>query len=214
MNCRAILLGLFLSLAAFRATAEPCREITVVNHGYHTGIIVPLRDFEPHRFLRTSFFNGYQWLEIGWGDADFYQAAGEDVWLGLKALLTPTDAVMHISAFLRPPAERFRAAELVQVAVTEDGYRRLINRLKLQFIRTRDGRVKPIRPGLYGRSYFFRARGVYSIFYTCNSWTAEVLAYAGVKIDQDAAKRASSVMEQLREIGPKRCGPDAGSARP
>ncbi|MBL22478.1 MAG: hypothetical protein CMM48_01115 [Rhodospirillaceae bacterium] len=183
------------------AAAEPTRQIYVTNHGFHTGIVLPLRDFDPQRTLGTAYFNNRNWIEIGWGDAAFYQASGEDYWLGAKALFTPTEAIMHVHAFLAPPPDRFSASEIVGVKLTEVGYRRMIARIRATFTRGKDGRAVPVNRGLYGVSYFYKAEGTYSIFYTCNSWTADVLADAGVDIDPGASKRASSVMEQLREVG-------------
>lgn len=196
------------------AAAEPCRQIFVTNHGYHTGIVVPLRDFDPQRTLSTAYFNNRNWIEIGWGDAAFYQARGEDYWHGLKALLTPTEAILHVHAFLAPPKARFSASEVIGVKVSEAGYRRLLARIKATFTRNKDGRVIPAGNGLYGVSYFYKAEGSYSLTYTCNSWTAEMLADAGVDIDPGASKRASSVMDRLKEVGLESCGPGASNARP
>ena len=200
-----VLVLAFLFFAIPCHAAAPCRDVYVVNHGWHTGIILPLRDFDPQRTLGTAYFNNRNWIEIGWGDAAFYQARGDDVWLGIRALLTPTDAVMHVHGFLSPPMENFRHSEVLRVALSETGYRRLIARLKANFDRDPDGRAVPVKGGLYGVSYFYKAMGSYSILYTCNSWTADVLAVAGVDIDPDASKRASSVMAQLRDER-SRCG--------
>lgn len=185
---------------ATTVAAQPCRQIYVTNHGYHTGIVLPLRDLDPQRTLGTAYFNNRNWIEIGWGDAAFYQARGEDFWLGMKALFTPTEAIMHLHAFFAPPKSRFTASEVIGVKVSAAGYRRLLRRIRSTFSRGNDGRVIPVSRGLYGVSYFYKAEGSYSIAYTCNSWAADVLAEAGVEIDPDASKRASSVMDQLRGI--------------
>ena len=93
-------------------TAE--RPIWVVDHGWHTGVIVGQAELraaalgleltEPEAAKRllwlTTRYPAAEWLEIGWGDAEFYQqtptVSDVDPWLGLKALLIPTDSALQV----------------------------------------------------------------------------------------------------------------------
>ncbi len=182
-----------------------CRTVHVVDNGWHTGIIVPARDFPHARELGTDYFRGKQWLEFGWGDAEFYQAKEISAGLALRALFWPTEAVMHVYGFNGDPARVFRKNKIVALHLTEPGYRKLLDGLRGGFARDARGQVTPLKPGLYGRSHFYRGTGSYSVMRTCNTWIAEVLAAGGVAIDPDDAARASDVMWQLRRLPKGRC---------
>src|SRR5205823_5096738 len=55
-------------------------EVFVVNHGYHSGIVVPraaIAGLAGERDIGTLGhiavrFDAHDWLEIGWGDEEFY----------------------------------------------------------------------------------------------------------------------------------------------
>jgi len=187
-----------LMAAAKPARAVRCRTIFVAGHALHAGIVVDRRDFDPVRSIAAPEFLTMEWLEFGWGDADFYQAKGESVLLGLKALLLPTGAVVHVHGFNGLPAENFPKSEVVELRLTEDGYARLLDFLRASFARDGDGRVRPLGPGLYGLSRFYEATGIYSLFYTCNTWAAEALAAGGFPIDPADVGTVGQFMDQIR----------------
>jgi len=197
----AVLLAVLIAAPAFgQNPAASCRTTYVVDNGWHTGIIIPARDFAPARFLGSDYFKGKDWLEFGWGDAEFYQAKEISAGLALRALFWPTEAVMHVYGFNGAPTRVFRKNQVVTIQLSEPGYRRLLDGLRGGFARGTDGQVVPLKPGLYGRSHFYRGVGSYSVMRTCNTWIAEVLAAGGVAIDPDDAARASDIMWQLRRL--------------
>ena len=62
---------------------QPVVEIAVADHGVHAGIVVQRADLEtvatkmsdPVLLAITQRFNAYSYLEIGWGDEQFYRFA-------------------------------------------------------------------------------------------------------------------------------------------
>lgn len=202
----AVLLAVLIAAPAFgQSPAASCRTIHVVDNGWHTGIIIPARDFAPTRFLGSDYFKGKDWLEFGWGDAEFYQSKETSVGLALRALLWPTETVMHVYGFNGVPTRVFGKNKVVTLRLSEPGYRKLLDGLRGGFARDADGRVMPLKRGLYGRSHFYQGTGSYSAMRTCNTWIAEVLAAGGVAIDPDDAARVSDVMWQLRRLPASDC---------
>lgn len=180
----------FLALAAAvaiadggRANAAACRTIYIGGHTRHAGIIVDRRDFDPVHSIGAPEFRGKDWLEFGWGDADFYQKEGESLLLGLKALFLPTGSVMHVHGFNGSPAANFPKTEIVALHLTDAGYARLLDFLRASFARDADGKARPLGAGLYGLSRFYAATGTYSLLNTCNTWSARALAAGGFPID-------------------------------
>lgn len=186
-----------------RAQAVPesdCATIYVIDHGWHTAIVMPARDFEPKGFFRETTFNDRRWLELGWGDATYYETPGAGVWLGLRALFTPTDTVMQVIGFDEPAAKTFPGLEIVKLRVSPSGYRTIIEYIKGSFARDTDGRPVLSMHGRDGRSSFYKAPGVYHVFRTCNTWLAEVLIKGGLPLDPHDAVRAGDIMAQLRAL--------------
>jgi len=190
-----------------RVHAGACRTIYVGGHTRHASIIVDRRDFDPVRSIGASAFLTKDSLEFGWGDADFYRAKGEDPLLGLKALLWPTAAVMHVYGFNGSPAANFPKTEIVALRLTEDGYGRLLAFLRASFARDADGKAIPLGPGLYGLSRFYEGTGTYSLFNTCNTWAARALAAGGFPIDPDDVGTVDQFMEQVRGKTEAGCRP-------
>jgi len=203
---------LLLPLPAAAGETQPaastnCRAVYVADHGWHTGIAVRAVDFDPVEKFLANKLQGAEWLEFGWGDAAFYQAEESSFGLAFMALMTPTEAVMHVHGFDAPPPERFKSSNVVRLWLSEAGYARLLRRLRADFTLDTAGQVVPIKPGLYRRSHFYMAEGSYSLVQTCNDWTAEALAAGGVVIDPGDATRASDVMQQLKELASETCNP-------
>ena len=184
---------------------DECHSVYVADHGWHTGLILLAQNFDPRATLRTTYFDRKQWLEFGWGDAAFYQADGISVPLALRALFSPTDAVMHVYAFDGAPAHNFSKSEVVRLRVTTAGYRRMVRFVRDHFARDANGQVEPIKRGLYGRSRFYRALGTYSLLRTCNTWTAEALQEAGVDVDPASAATSGDLMAQLEDLNAPAC---------
>lgn len=183
----------------FDAAAKRCRSFYVGGHTRHASIIVDRRDFDPAVSLGTAEFNQKYWLEFGWGDADFYQAKGEDVLLGVKALFLPTGTVMHVHGFNGTPQSNFPTTEIVEIHLTPDGYDRMLAFLRASFARGGDGKVVPLGEGLYGLSRFYEGTGTYSMFNTCNTWTARVLAAGGFPIEPEEVGTVEQFMERVRD---------------
>src|SRR5258705_11998447 len=147
-------------------SGAPAMEVFVVNHGYHTGIVVPraalaslagARDLGPLRSIAARF-DAYDWLEIGWGDEEFYtqvSAIGSlPVGMVLRALLLPNNrSVLHVVGFKNHPRRAFARLDMVQINLSEAGFAHLAGRLDATFTRE-EGSDFPVElgPGLYGPS--------------------------------------------------------------
>lgn len=169
-------------------------EVAIVNHGYHSGLVLPraqLAEQASRRGLRalgyvTGRFADYDRIEIGWGDAGFYRevpaAASVAVPLALRALLRPGNpSVLHVVGVEREPRAMFPNSDIVRVDLGAAGFERMVDRLEASFALDPGG-VEPevLGPGLYGPSLFFRANGAFHLFRVCNHWVADLLDAAGV----------------------------------
>ena len=106
-------------------TAHP-HSIYVVRQPWHTGIVVLAADVPANAWLARRDFPDAAYLEVGWGDRAYYQAADPGVWLGLRALFWPTPGVLHVAAFNGPVERTFGSAEILELRVSARGLARLV----------------------------------------------------------------------------------------
>lgn len=106
-------------------------------------------------------FAGSEYVEVGWGDRNFYLAPQGTLWLALKAAFWSTSAVLHVIAFDGPPERSFAGREVVALRVSERGFRRLADFVGAAWATDESGEPIPLGPGLYPLSRFYLATGRY-----------------------------------------------------
>ena len=169
-----------------RGWRPPARGVLVFveSNGVHTGIVVPKVaagvDWRPlvrPEHLRDPRYGALPYLSFGWGDRAFYLETPTWAEVSLKTVLAAATGsertLVHVDHLSRP-----RVGEQVRaVLLRPDEYRRLAAFIRGSFAE---------RPGTYhgyGRyDAFYDATGRYSARRTCNAWTGEALAHAGVRV--------------------------------
>lgn len=194
----------------------PTYDVHVVDHGWHTGLIVATSDIasvalrlpearadEASVLLSLArIMAAAEWVEIGWGDAEFYQAdvAGPmDVPVStiIPSLFIPTETVLHIFPGLGPPEAAFPASDTLRLSLSGAGFTALALALARDFDADR-GAPRDMGPGLYGYARFYAATGRYTALRTCNNWVAERLAAAGVPASWVVSAFSAGLMAELR----------------
>jgi uncharacterized protein (TIGR02117 family) len=142
-----------------------------------------------------------KYLEIGWGDKDFYQAPEASVSVALKAAFNSTASVLHIVGFRLPPTDYFPESEVIEVRLSVPGFERLSTFIHDTYQRDAQGRTIPLGPGWYLDSRFYLATGKYHLLNTCNTWIARALQAAGCPINPASALTAGQVASQVKTFG-------------
>lgn len=174
------------------------QAVHVVSNGWHTAIVVPHAEVAATGLVpEAAQFPDAAFLEFGWGDREYYQAAEATLGMTLRAALTPTPAVMHLAGRARVPEPR-EGREVVRAMLTEAGFRRMLRAIGAKFERPEEGPAEPVAPGLYPESRFYDARGSFHLFNTCNTWTARMLRAGGVAVSPAGVVTAGQAMARLR----------------
>jgi uncharacterized protein (TIGR02117 family) len=176
----------------------PLVPVYQVAHDGHTGIAVRRADIPPGLWPESRDFPRAEYLEVGWGNRDYYY--GRDQGLrGTLGAIFPSPSVLHVAGFRGPPEDFFRDSEIIEMAVPVDGFERLIRHI--HEAHRRDGALPaaPLGPGLYGDSRFYPAREQFHLLRTCNVWTAQALRAAGLPF-RDAITM-EGLLAQGRAIG-------------
>lgn len=218
---RAFVLALALALASASCAVpaarpatpaappeQPAHRIWVVHHGYHSGIVVRAADLAPQAWPAQRDFPQAEFLEVGWGDRNYYMAHAPGLWSGLRALLWPTPAVLHVVAFDGPVERYFAELGVIELKLSASGFAALVDAVRDSHKRmpaaSADGSVEgqpPLGPGLYGASHFYASRERFHLFRTCNVWTGDLLSAAGVPLQPRTALTANALFAQLRPHG-------------
>lgn len=177
------------------------KPVYLVSHGWHAGIVVRRADLPAALWPESEDFPGAEYLEVGWGDRDYYQAREPGIWLMLKAAFWPTPSVLHIVGFSAPVASYFPHSEVVELELSQHGFERLAGFVHDRFDRNGAARAARLGPGLYGLSGFYPAHEKFHLFNTCNVWTARVLRAAGLPVTPSSAITTDNVMSQARRFG-------------
>lgn len=192
---------------AAQARATPTQQtIYVVNNGWHTGLIVPATPFKQRFPTLQNRFASANYFEIGWGDKGFYQAKDITASITLKAMLGLSGSIMHIVALTDAPSTYQPKDTIKPMCLSNTQLEQLNQAISSSLALSEQQDVQPLGPGLYGDSEFFAAVGNYYLLNTCNSWTAQRLASAGLPIWSRFKLTASSVMNAIAEL-PGQCTP-------
>jgi len=183
------------------AKNAPTRSIYLVNQGWHAGIIVKRADIPDGVWLEHKDLPDSEYLEVGWGDRDYYQDPGPHFGITLKAALWPTESVLHIATFNGSVTGYFVNREIIKIELSEPGFEKLCRYFSESYAKDDAGQAIPLRPGLYGKSRFYLSRETYHVFKTCNVWTARGLRAAGLPIASTWTIQVDSLMSEARALG-------------
>lgn len=191
-----LLLALGLALLALPAGAA---TVFVTSNGWHTAVVIARADLPPESIPETADFPKAEWFEFGWGDAEYYPAPRPGMGDALKAAF-PGPAVVHLAGLPQHPASVFPSQEHIALHLTDDAFARLVAFVNASFERRGAARAFANATGLYAFSLFYPGTGRFSLFNTCNTWTARGLATAGLPLQVQGTQRAEDVMRQLRAL--------------
>ncbi len=170
----------------------------VVNHGWHTGLIIPANFLNQTIPELKDRFSDAAYYEIGWGDKGFYQAQEITTSLTLQAMFWSEGAVMHVVTIPDSPSKYFAQSEVVGTCLTNEQISSLSSFVSKSFANDNQGHIVRLKQGIYGNSQFYNGEGRYYLLNTCNKWTAKGLQSAGMDISPSLTLTAGSVMSVMR----------------
>jgi hypothetical protein len=175
---------------------ETARAIYVINHGaLHTGLAVKRTDIPRGAWAANRDYSGLRYLEVGWGDDDGYRKPLTSG-IALKALAGSKRTVLLADGFntLGAKLENPKLS-IIEVDLSSGGFARLCQHIEQTYALDQAGR--PIRLG----KGWYRARGTYSAFNTCNTWVASGLRQAGCPINPGYCLTPGPLLHQVRRFG-------------
>jgi uncharacterized protein (TIGR02117 family) len=200
---RALLLGCLLcgcaaTQVAVLPEAPAAASIFLVPQGGHTGIAVRRADIPAPLWPEKRDFPAADYLEVGWGERDFYMAQTAGPWLSFKAAFLPNRSVLHVAGVRGDLAAFFRQSEIVEISLSRPALDGLLRYVDQAFARDGRAAAEALGPGQYGDSRFYPGRETFHLLRTCNVWTAGALRAAGLPV-RDAIM-LDGLMSQVRAL--------------
>jgi len=177
------------------------KTVYLVSHGWHAGIVLRRADIPADRWPENVNFPYAEFLEVGWGDKQYYQTPDAHFGITLRAALWPTSSVLHIVGFSGAVTAYYSSSEIIEIKLGEPGFELLSRYIAASFARDESGQALPLGGGLYGNSRFYLSRESYHLFNTCNVWTARALHAAGVPITPSFSITVEQLMAQAQTFG-------------
>jgi uncharacterized protein (TIGR02117 family) len=177
------------------------KTIYLVGHGWHAGIVIRRDDIPAAVWPEKGDFANTEYLEVGWGDSDYYQTPDPDWGIALKAALLPTPSVLHMVGFSGPVTAYFPASEIIEITLSRTGFEQLCQYIAASYFKDQAGKSLFLGPGLYGNSRFYRSHESYHLFNNCNAWTARALRNAGYPINPASIMTVDGLMSRARTFG-------------
>ena len=158
-------------------------EIMLETNGVHTALVLPL--VTPERDWRPVFpasdtaapARPYTHVSVSWGEREVF--LNTPTWWDLSPMTVLRiigiggDGMLHIAHYVRPAP----APDIRPLRITRAQYRRLIAEIDRALPQGR--RIS--YPGYDDYDVFYEAPGRYTMSRTCNQWTSDTLAAAGVR---------------------------------
>ena len=134
---------------------EPTAAIYLVSHGWHAGIVIKRADIPAGVWPQHNEFPEAEYLEVGWGDKDYYMTPKAGLGITLKAALLPTPSVLHIVGFNAPVTRYFPRSEIIRVDLSMAGMERLCRYIENSYARDESASSRPLAASLYGEGLFY-----------------------------------------------------------
>ncbi len=163
-------------------------EITVylVKQRWHTGIVMETAKIDTNLWKEANQFRQFKYIDAGWGDEAFYQSNDFDLELAVKALFYPTPSTLRIQGFNLSIEQYASLSDIVlEIKISIQQLRKIIKYICRSYDRNNEGEVTLQIERYNGRVKFYKAKGNYHIFNTCNTWIANALKEAGFQICND-----------------------------
>lgn len=184
------------SVPSIGASLGSRRPLYLVSHGWHVGLVLRREDVPAAVWPEKDAFGPVRYLEVGWGDGDYYPAPRGTIPRALRAAFCSRWSVLQVVAFDREVAEMFPRAKILRIDVPPARITAVARYIEHSYAEPRPGDPVVVAAAPYGSGVFVAARGHYSLRENSNTWTARALRIAGCPIDVDAALTAGGLLHQ------------------
>jgi hypothetical protein len=201
------------------ATAPRQVTLYLARRSWHIDVGFAVRDLCPSLAFIAHRFPQAQYVFFGFGDRHYLLAKGKGT-STLAGALFPGPGMILVTALENSPSQAFGAQHVLeftlpapQTAAAQDFVRRELAGAGGES--RNSGDIPPVAAGPYEGSVYYAAVARYSALHTCNTWAAEALKAAGLRVHSRLVVFAAQLWNQARKIGaPPRAAVSQGVLAP
>jgi uncharacterized protein (TIGR02117 family) len=176
-------------------------EIYLIKQRWHTAIVININDIDFIDFPEVNNFKKFNFLDIGWGDEEFYQYPDFDSGLAFKALFYKTPSTLRVEGIGISKEAYFNISEIViKLIVTNEQLEKILQFINETIFRNSDGGSVVLSEHGLGRVKFYKANGEYHLFNTCNTWLAKCLVSSGIEME-DSIILTEELFNEAAKVG-------------
>ncbi|MBM4172623.1 MAG: DUF2459 domain-containing protein [Ignavibacteria bacterium] len=177
-------------------------SIYLVKESWHTGIMIPVNEYTITKLPVAKYFKEFLFIDIGWGDADFYQTPGSDIFLAAKAILIPTPTVIRVDGYKFPIEKVIEWRDFaIELSLKNEEFIKLATYINESFIYNDRGEHIISKSEEGKPIIFFKSKYFYYFLRTCNTWAAEVIQSSGKDIDTFGLVTAGQLYSKVVKYG-------------
>jgi Protein of unknown function (DUF2459) len=178
-------------------------EIYLVEHGWHVDLAIPSDMLRGDMTVFRRIFPGLRVLMVGFGKRTFMMAPVTTI-SDLLVGPFPGQGVVLAIGMTAPPDQAYDDGTEAVIPLPPGGAEGLSDFLWRTLL-VKDGMPVEIGKGFFPGSLFYATRTGYSGFYTCNTWAADALRAAGLKVDPSGVIFSGQAMARAVRVASRVC---------
>lgn len=194
-----IQINLLLIVLFYISHAHAQNKIFISKSDWHVGIILEVVESSKKGISCLAEFNDYKFVDIGWGDADFYQSSEDfDIYLATKAILLPTPSVVRIQGYTNEITDIIKYRDYTfEIILDSTQYNLLCDFIESSFKKDESNQNIISMEKYSGIIKYYHSTHKYYFANTCNTWVAEALEYSGYEINSSNVITAEELFKEL-----------------
>lgn len=204
-------LFIFSLLSACGSVTQPCplgtgseARVYVVEHGWHVDIGIPVEQLGKDLAFYRQIFSGARVIMFGYGKKTFFTAPPETLSEYFLGPLPGTAAIQVVGLSVTP-LEAYPPEDVIVLKLPQNGSKALSTFIWNDIAKDEFGRPRIIAHSEDPDGLFYEALSGYSLFHTCNTWSADALHAAGLPPTSGNVIFSSQVMSQVESTAEAQC---------
>ena len=165
---------------------DSLHTIYLIKQRWHTAVVFQKKDIDSTILPEVKYLSDAELIDVGWGDAAFYQHPDFDWDLAYQALFYPTPSTLRIEGIFISHQQYFDISEIVvELKIESVQLKTLLKYISDTIWKDKNGKDTVLSTQYLNRVYFLKANGEYHLFNTCNTWLARGLKQSGFNFKDD-----------------------------
>lgn len=161
-------------------STPPDKTVFLSTNGVHLNIVLPMANIDSSLLSGIKHSETDQFLSFGWGDEEFY--LNTPTWGDLTFITAFRAALLKSSTLMHVTRHRQERSDWVEIEVSDSELEKLNTYLVNGFHTDENGaKIRLENQGYSATDDFYKARGTYTLFKTCNTWVNTAFKNSGLK---------------------------------